>query len=172
MTRGIPTATVSAVEVQVTKAKTESLLISLAAAAAAAKEKKIKNACEECGLKTKNYGRVAEKKRRWCLVCSKAHNGVLISSLSTNNTGSAKNGKSTKRKSSPGKNGKAKKRGSSVQSSLASSARSSPAGIGVPFSSSALDCPRVLLSSGHGRGGSADRPAAVQTEDGDSESAV
>eukprot|EP01051_Picozoa_sp_SAG22_P010355 SAG22_NODE_928_length_6464_cov_2.852789_1_plen_230_part_00 len=47
-------------------------------------QQKIKNACEECGLKTKNYGTAEEKKRRWCLECSKVHNGVLISSLTAN----------------------------------------------------------------------------------------
>ena len=52
--------------------------------------KKMKNACEECGLKTKNYGTMQEKRRRWCLECSKAHNGVLISALTAGGNKKAK----------------------------------------------------------------------------------
>eukprot|EP01052_Picozoa_sp_SAG31_P031751 SAG31_NODE_3401_length_4314_cov_2.157770_1_plen_231_part_00 len=34
--------------------------------------------CEDCGVVSKNYGTVEERKVRWCGTCAKAHNGVVL----------------------------------------------------------------------------------------------
>eukprot|EP01050_Picozoa_sp_SAG11_P036998 SAG11_NODE_14366_length_614_cov_2.487379_1_plen_66_part_00 len=44
--------------------------------------------CEECGSKLATYGLAAEKRRRWCAGCGKAHGAVDVASKMCEECGS------------------------------------------------------------------------------------